>query len=94
MKPLQPEIDAGLDGSHFSQDGQIAEAERQAFRLIAKEKTYGPIYDVLYKYYVSARRMPDAEKILKLKVSNNPTDAGSSLELAAFYSRQPHEKPT
>ncbi len=90
VKPLQPELMLGWT-EVLLQDGQIAEAERQAFRLIAKEKTYGPIYDVLYKYYVSARRMPDAEKILKLKVSNNPTDAGSSLELAAFYSAAARE---
>jgi len=67
------------------EDGRTADAEREALQLIEKEKTYGPIYDLLYKYYAAARRLPDAENILKLRVANNPSDSASALELAAFY---------
>jgi tetratricopeptide (TPR) repeat protein len=90
LKPLQPELVLGW-AEVLLEDGQVGEAERQAFQLIGKDKTYGAIYDVLYKYYVSARRMPDAEKILKLRASNNPSDAGASLELAAFYAAASRE---
>ncbi|MEP6717269.1 MAG: tetratricopeptide repeat protein [Terriglobia bacterium] len=66
-------------------DGQPKDAEELAYRLIAKEKTFGPIYDLLFSYYARSGRRPDAEKIARLRVANNPSDAGSYLRLAAFY---------
>jgi tetratricopeptide (TPR) repeat protein len=90
VKPLQPELVLGWT-EVLLEDGRTPDAEREALQLIGKEKTYGPIYDLLYKYYAAAKRLPDAENILKLKVANNPTDAGSVLELAAFYAAAARE---
>ena len=35
--------------------------------------------------YLAANRLDDVEKLLQTKVSNNPKDAKSTLELAAYY---------
>jgi tetratricopeptide (TPR) repeat protein len=53
--------------------------------LIETSKSYGPIYDELFAHYILLKKSTDAEEILKTKVSNNPSDAGAALELAAFY---------
>ena len=90
VKPLQPELILGWT-EVLLEDGRTEEAEREGLQLIGKEKTYGPIYDLLYKYYSASRRLADAENILKLKVANNPKDAGSVLELAAFYAAAARE---
>ncbi len=89
-KPLQPEVVLGWT-KVLLDDGQAREAEQLALRLIAKEKSYGPIYDLLYKYYVGAKRLPDAENILKTRVDNNPADSGALLELASFYAAASRE---
>lgn len=68
-------------------NGQPQEAEKLALDLIARHKTYGPAYDLLYQQYVSEKRLADAENIVKTKVNNNPTNAGFVLELARFYAR-------
>jgi tetratricopeptide (TPR) repeat protein len=67
--------------------GQSQEAEKMALELVAKEKTYAPAYDVLYAYYYNANRLADAENILKLKVANNPKQAGYLVQLAGHYAR-------
>ena len=90
IKPMQPELILGWTQVLF-EDGQPKEAERQALQLIAVQKTYGPIYDVLYKHYVAAKQPAEAGNILKLKAGNNPADAASHLELAAFYAESARE---
>jgi tetratricopeptide (TPR) repeat protein len=84
VKPLQPEVMMGWT-EVLLRDGQGQEGERIALQLIEKDKTFGPVYDLLFQYYMSVKRRADAENILKTKVGNNPTDAASALELAAFY---------
>ncbi len=88
--PLQPPIVLGWV-QVLLQDNQPKEGETLAFQLIAKEKTYGPIYDLLYGYYGQTKRLADVEKILKVRIDNNPSDAGSYLRLAAFYADTPKE---
>jgi tetratricopeptide (TPR) repeat protein len=83
-KPMQPEVVMGWTQA-LLQDGQAEDGERLALQLIEKDKTYGPVYDLLYQHYMAANRRGDAENILKTKVNNNPADAASALELAAFY---------
>ena len=70
----------------------IPEAEKNALELVSREKTYGPIYDVLYNFYFDANRVADAENILKLKVANNPKQASYIMQLAGHYERV--KKPT
>ena len=67
------------------QDNRIAEGERLAEQLIQKDKSFGPIYDVLYTQYASSNRSADAENILKTKIANNPKDASDLLQLARHY---------
>lgn len=68
-------------------DKQPQEGEQLALQLIRKEPAFGPIYDVLYQHYLAANRLPDAENLLKLKVTNNPTQADYVVQLAEHYAR-------
>ncbi len=69
------------------EDGRYPEAERNALELVSRQKTYGPIYDVLYNFYSNANRTADAENIVKLKVANNPKRASYIVQLASHYTR-------
>ena len=51
---------------------QFPEAEKLALDFLQKEKTYGAMYDMLYLEYARQNRLADGEKLLKLKVENNP----------------------
>src|SRR6202166_5248100 len=51
VKPDQPEVVLSLVQALFA-DRQNDIAERYAKQLIEKQKTYGPMYDALYSYYV------------------------------------------
>lgn len=67
--------------------GQGAEAEQIGKDLIAKRKDLIAMYDVLYVTYLRAKRMDDAEAILKLKAANNPNEPTYLLQLAQHYYR-------
>ncbi len=69
------------------EEGRYPEAEKTALELVSREKTYGPIYDVLYDFYFSGNRVADAESIAKLKVANNPKRARYIVQLAGHYER-------
>ena len=57
---------------------QFPEAEKLAQGLIAREKAYSPIYDLLYVQYARRSDVPAAEQLMKLKVANNPTQSRST----------------
>jgi tetratricopeptide (TPR) repeat protein len=67
------------------EDKRFEEGERLAVGVIHREKTFGPMYDVLYRQYMSVNRTAEAENILKTKVSNNPKNLGFLLQLARHY---------
>jgi tetratricopeptide (TPR) repeat protein len=69
------------------QNGQPEAAETLALNLIARDKTYGPIYDALYAWYFDSKRTAEAENILKAKATNNPKQAEFILQLALHYYR-------
>jgi tetratricopeptide (TPR) repeat protein len=71
--------------------GQGKEAERLGLDLIARQKVYAPVYSVMYEWYMKENRQADAENMLKTRVSNNPKQGGSLLELASHYARM--QKP-
>ncbi len=85
-RPWNAQVTSALIETLF-EDGQYPEGEKTALELVSREKTYGPIYDVLYAFYFNANRVSDAENILKLKVANNPKRAGYILQLAGHYAR-------
>jgi tetratricopeptide (TPR) repeat protein len=86
ISPNDPDIVLPLAQSLMS-DGQNAEAEKMGLALIEKRKNFLPMYDVLYVAYARSNRLNEAEQILKLKVANNPTEAGFLLQLAQHYYR-------
>ena len=91
VQPWNPQVTTLLVQT-LLEDGRYPEAEKTALELIAREKNYGSIYDVLYTFYFNANRVADAENIVKLKVSNNPQRASFIVQLAGHYSRV--QKPT
>jgi len=66
---------------------EIERAEKLATDLIAKDKTYAPMYDWLYVYYLRTNRAALAEDLLKQKVENNPAEGQYLLQLAFHYYR-------
>jgi len=71
---------------------RAAEGEKLAYELLKKDPSALPVYDALFMQYMSAKRFPDAERILKSKLDNNPKVADGYLQLAAHYyglKRQP-----
>ncbi len=69
------------------QAGQVKAGEEVALDLITRQKTtYGPVYDLLFDFYRTAKRASEAENVLVLKVSNNPKHADYRLQLARYYS--------
>lgn len=85
-KPSEPNLTTVL-AQTLHQNGQSEEAETLALNLMKRDKTYGPIYDVLYAWYFDAKRIAEAENILKVKASSNPKQADYILQLALYYYR-------
>jgi len=85
-QPWNPQVTTLLVQT-LLEDGRYPEGEKTALELVSREKTYGPIYDVLYTFYTNANRPADAENIVKLKVDNNPSRAGYIVQLAGHYAR-------
>lgn len=90
VKASQPDVTLGWAEVLF-RENRAPDAERLATAFIDGNKSYGPMYDLLYRYYISAKRPADAEGILKLKAGNNPDSAASHLELAAYYASTARE---
>jgi tetratricopeptide (TPR) repeat protein len=84
IKPGQPELVLVWCQVLF-EVGQSARAEKLAIDTLRVKSDFSPLYDVLVRYYMSARRVQDAEDVLKLKVARNPLQSSYAIELASFY---------
>ena len=84
VKPNQPDLVLVLVQTLGAND-RWDEAEKLARELIAKNKSYNPIYNVLYSRLAQQKRMDEAEALLKLQVSNEPKVVAHYLQLAAHY---------
>lgn len=84
VKPDQPDLVLSLVQALF-QDGQNEKAETYAKQLVEKQKSYGPMYDALYLYYVRSNRPELGEELLKKKIANNPAQGSALLQLAFHY---------
>jgi tetratricopeptide (TPR) repeat protein len=84
IKPMRPDLIQGLVQALFL-NNRFADGERLARQLIAKDASFGPIYDVVYRQYLSMKRGAEAEGILKLKAANNPKNDAFVLQLARHY---------
>lgn len=94
LTPFKPEIVLPLAQSLYAA-GQAAEAEKLSREMIAKDKTFGPIYDLLYLHAMRNNRPEEGEQILKQKVANNPKESIFMVQLATHYygqKRQPEMK--
>ncbi len=84
IQPMQERLIMGY-AQALIQVGRGPEAEKLAHQLIERRKDFGPIYDVLFQYYVSKGDAAAGEKILRDKIANNPSDSGPYIQLAAYY---------
>jgi tetratricopeptide (TPR) repeat protein len=84
IKPNSPEV-VMVYFQALVVNKQVDEAEKLARDLIASQKSYAPIYDLLYLQYMRSNRTDDAEALLKLKIANNPQKANYLLQLAQYY---------
>ena len=84
VKPLQFD----LAQSYFRAlvtNGQFTDAEKLAREMIGRDKTFSPIYDLLYAEYQKRDRLDDGERLLRLKVANNPQVPQFRSELAEHF---------
>lgn len=64
---------------------QFPEAEKLAQDMIAKDKTFSPIYELLYVQYMRQKKTDEAEALLKQKTENNPDHSRYLVQLAQHY---------
>lgn len=83
-KPNQPDVVTLLVQTLLAEN-QGNEAESAARNALVSVKNYGPLYDTLYGYYMSANRAADAEQLMKSKVANNPKEPFYVIQLADYY---------
>src|SRR5215469_3627342 len=86
IRPLVPDVAITLTQTLFV-EGRTAEAVELGRSLMTAHPDAGPIYDTLYRHYVSAGDLAEAERILIAKVKNTPADAFPVKQLAEHYWR-------
>jgi tetratricopeptide (TPR) repeat protein len=83
-KPNDPQLGlvlaSALDGLGRQDEGEALSRE-----VIAHDKTFSQMYDLLLVKYLRQNRIPDAENLLREKIRNNPGQDIPRLQLAAFY---------
>jgi tetratricopeptide (TPR) repeat protein len=84
VKPDQPDLVIALVQTLFA-DNRPEEALKYANGLIERQKTYGPIYDLVYYYDVRTNHPQEGEELLKKKIQNNPGQGLYYLQLAFHY---------
>ncbi len=68
------------------------EAIRLCYQVIDQDKTYAPMYDLLFSVYMASKQVPRAEEILKRKLANNPGHIEYQVQLSDFYRTTNREK--
>src|SRR5580658_9165992 len=84
VKPGDPIITLAL-GRTLVVDGEVDEAQTLFKSMIDRDKKNLNGYYELYRIYISRRKIPEAEAILKDALRNNPKDTQLRLTLARFY---------
>jgi predicted Zn-dependent protease len=87
VRPMQAPVIYPLARA-LREDHQDEAAEKLAVAFIQTNKTFAPIYDLLFTLYSNSGRQAEAEKILKAKADYNPKQAAFVLNLAAYYRYQ------
>jgi tetratricopeptide (TPR) repeat protein len=84
LKPNSPDVVLVYFEALVRNDQKDA-AEKLIRDFIDNNKTFAAAYDQLYYHYMIDKRPDDAERILKLKVENNPKSSNYLLQLASHY---------
>ena len=84
VRPMQAPVIYPLARA-LRENHQDEAAEKLAVAFLEKNKTFAPIYDLLFTMYSNSGRQAEAENILKAKADNNPKQAAFLLNLAAYY---------
>lgn len=84
VRPDQPEMVLALVQALFA-DQRPEEALKYANGLIERQKTYGPIYDLVYLYDLRNNLPEQGEELLKKKIQNSPSQGMYYLQLAFHY---------
>jgi tetratricopeptide (TPR) repeat protein len=84
IRPAQPDVSLGLIQALWMA-GRNDEARNTARDLIEKNKTFGPVYDVLYAHEMSSGHAGEAEALLKVKIANNPGNQAFLVQLGEHY---------
>lgn len=82
-QPDNPEVTMAL-AVHHIESGRRDVGEKMAAEVIERSPTYVPAYDLLSIHYLRLKDPARAEKIMRLKVSNNPDQPAFAVELARF----------
>ncbi|MEZ5352328.1 MAG: tetratricopeptide repeat protein [Bryobacteraceae bacterium] len=91
QKPEDATVRLALAQS-LARDNQYAEAEKIAREAIERNKKLSASYDFLYLLKVRDKDNAECERILKMKIANNPEMPQYGIELAAHYFRN-KQKP-
>jgi tetratricopeptide (TPR) repeat protein len=88
--PRDEKVIDGLMDALFRAN-QPTEAEKVGLDFLATNRNAADVYDALFRMYVAAHRVQDAQNILTRKVDANPLENSYILQLAGFYAGQ-HRK--
>jgi tetratricopeptide (TPR) repeat protein len=84
VKPLQSDLALAYFEA-LAENNQLADAENLGRKFVDENKSFGPMYDLMYLHFARANRLADAQEVLQLKSSNNPAVPNYILQLAAHY---------
>jgi tetratricopeptide (TPR) repeat protein len=65
--------------------GQRAEAEQLALQAIGQDKSFGPMYELLYEMYLIDKKPREAEQLALSRIRDNPADPRARFHLARHY---------
>ena len=83
-RPDQPDLILTLVQTLFAAR-RDQEAEDLASSQIDRQRTFAPLYDALYVHYMRGNRPDLAERVLRRKIANNPTEGAFLVQLAFHY---------
>ncbi len=83
-RPDQPELLFAL-AQTLAQSKEADKAETVLRRIVEKSPHFAPAYDFLILQYMQAKRLPDSDQVMALKVKNNPKSLDFQIQQAGYY---------
>lgn len=84
LKPDEPAV-MMLYVTALIQNNQLAEGVALGKSFLERDKTYAPMYDLLYIQFIARRDYAKSEEIYRLKNENNPNNEQYVVQLASHY---------